>query len=172
MNNDDTIAGSFPNHHKTSGYILDIDNNLTSIDATPATNWTNAVGINNRGVVVGNYIVPNTPGWVNGGYIRNEWGKIKLLAIPQTIGGIKVGPAGLFYNGINDYGVTVGAFLDVANKSYGFVRDVAGKFTLIQYPNTPVTAGVMAVNNDGALVGNFMDAIGVEHGLIVIPAVH
>jgi hypothetical protein len=170
MNDDDTIAGSFFNGPgKVSGYTLDVNNNLTAFDATPTTNWTAAVGINNYGTVVGQYVSGSSPGAATAGFLRDPDGTITLLPTPQWIGGVAVGPGGIYYNGINDGGVTVGSFLDPGNNSYGFVRDAAGAFTLIRFPGASVTTGVLGINDGGTIVGNYLDASGVEHGFIGTP---
>jgi uncharacterized membrane protein len=170
MNDDDVIAGSFFNGPgKVSGYTLDVWNNLTAFDATPWTSWTAAVGINNLGTVVGQYTTGFSPGAATAGFLRDPYGTIALLPTPRWIGGIAVGPGGIYYNGINDGGVTVGSFLDPNNKSYGFVRDAAGNFTLIRFPGASATVGVVGINDDGMIAGNYFDASGVEHGFIATP---
>jgi hypothetical protein len=166
MNDDDTIAGSFANGGKTSGYTLDVWNNLAAFDAAPGVTWTSASTINNLGVVVGNYLVPQAPRSVSAGFLRDSTGKITLLPTPIWIGSVAVGPGGITYNGINDHGVTVGSFLDAANHSHGFVRDASGHFTLVQHPSGLTTTGVVGINNGGTIAGNFIDAAGVEHGFI------
>jgi uncharacterized membrane protein len=170
MNDDDVIAGSFFNGPgKMSGYTLDVWNNLTAFDATPWTSWTAAMGINNDGTVVGQYVAGSSPGVVTAGFLRDPDGTITLLPTPQWIGGVAVGPGGISYNGINDNGVTVGSFRDPNNTSHGFVRDAAGNFTLVQFPGAPVTAEVVGINNGGTIAGNYFDASGVEHGFIATP---
>jgi hypothetical protein len=171
MNNDDVIAGSFSNGSKVSAYTLDVWNNLTAFDATPWTNWTAAVGINNKGTVVGQYAAGFAPGMVTAGFLRHADGTITLLPAPHSIGGVAVGPNGIYYTGINDSGATVGSFLDPNNHSYGFVRDAAGNFTLIQFPGAAITAGVIGINNSGTIVGNYFDQNSVEHGFIATPYV-
>jgi uncharacterized membrane protein len=171
MNDDDTIAGSLSTGlGKTSGYILDVWNHLTTFDATPWTSWTAAVGINNNGTVVGQYVAGLSTGMTTAGFLRDPYGKITLLPTPKWIGGVAVGNGGIYYNAINDGGVTVGSFLDPSNHSHGFVRDAAGNFTLIQFPGASATAGVVGINNSGTIVGNYLDASGVEHGFIGTPA--
>jgi uncharacterized membrane protein len=170
INNSDVIAGSFSTGPvKVSGYTLDARNNLTVFNATPTTSWTNAVGINNHGTVVGNYLVPGVPGTVNSGYLRDNTGKISLLPTPKSIGGIIVAPGQIFYNGLNDSGVTVGSFADPNNNAFGFVRDATGKFTLIQFPAGSTTSGVLGINNNGTIIGSFEDKSGVEHGFVGTP---
>jgi hypothetical protein len=171
MNDGDVIAGSFrPASGKTSGFTLDVWNNLTAFDATPWTTWTAAVGINNFGTVVGQYAAVSSPSVVTAGFLRSSGGRITPLPTPRSIGGVAVGSGGIYYNGINDNGVTVGAFADPNNKSYGFVRDAAGNFRLIQFPGAAATAGVVGINNSGTIVGNYFDGAGVEHGFIGVPA--
>jgi hypothetical protein len=52
----------------------------------------------------------------------------------------------------------MGSFLDPNNNSYGFVRDAAGNFTLIQFRGASVTAGVVGINDRGTIAGNYLDA--------------
>jgi hypothetical protein len=171
LNNQGTIVGSFaPATGGTRALILDPLGRLTTFAATPTTSFTIAMGINNNSMVVGQYVSGFNPGMVTAGFLRDWTGAIKLLPTPKSIGGIAVRPGGIYYNGINDWGVTVGSFLDPSNESYGFVRDAAGNFTLIQVPGASVTAGVAGINNSGTIVGNYLDASGVEHGFVGTPA--
>jgi hypothetical protein len=169
MNDDDVIAGSFGHAGKTSGYTLDVWNNLKTFDATPYTSFTAAVGINNHGTVVGQYNAGFLPVMITAGFLRDASGRITLLPTPLRIGGVAVGRGGIYYSGINDSGVTVGSFLDLSNRSYGFVRDAAGNFTLVQFPGASTTAGLVGINDSGTIVGNYLDAWGVEHGFIATP---
>jgi hypothetical protein len=170
LNNQGTIVGSFtPAGGGTRALILDPLGRLTTFAATPTTSFTWATGINNNSMVVGQDVSGFHPGLVFAGFVRDWTGRITLLPTPKSIGGIAIGPGGIFYNGINDWGVTVGSFLDPSNESYGFVRDTAGNFTLIQVPGAPAAAGVVGINNSGTIVGNYLDASGVEHGFVGTP---
>jgi hypothetical protein len=172
LNNAGAIAGSFsqPGRGGTRGLILDPWGHLTAFDATPYTSITIAMGINNYGTAVGQYVSGFSPGMVFAGFLRDASGKITLLPTPQWIGGVAVGSGGVYYSGINDNGVTVGSFLDPSNNAYGFVRDAAGNFTLIQLPGASVTGGVVGINNSGTIAGNFFDQDFVEHGFIATPS--
>src|SRR5262249_41532453 len=122
MNDDDVIAGSFFNGPgKVSGYTLDVWNNLTAFDATPTTNWTAAVGINNYGTVVGQYAAGFSPNAATAGFLRDPDGTITLLPTPQWIGGVAVGPGGIPYKGTNDWGVAAGSLPGPRNNSYRYV---------------------------------------------------
>jgi hypothetical protein len=123
------------------------------------------VGINNYGTVVGQYAA----GAATAGFLRDPDGTITLLPTPQWIGVVAVGPGGIYYSCINDGGVTVGSFLDPDNNAYGFVRDAAGNFTLIEFSGASMTGGVVGINDSGTIVGNYLDAWGVEHGFVGIP---
>jgi hypothetical protein len=169
MNDSDAIAGSFPNGPRTSGYILDVWNNLTVIDATPTALWTAAVGINNRGTVVGRYLATTPTGVTTAGYLRTPGGRITLLPTPSRIGGLAVGPSGIYYSAINDSGTTVGWFFDTHQTGHGFVRDAAGNFAVVDFPGALETFGLIGINNSGVLAGNYLDANGVEHGFLATP---
>jgi hypothetical protein len=171
LNNADTIVGSFPNGSKTSGYLLDIHNNLTVIDATAQTNWTAATGINNSGTVVGQYLVTTSRGVATAGFLRTAAGRVTLLPTPTRIGGLTLAPYGIYYNAINDLGATVGAFVDANDNYHGFVRDPAGNFTVIDFPGPGAleTSGLIGINNSGVLAGNFIGFDGSDHGFLATP---
>jgi hypothetical protein len=169
LNDANAIVGSFPNGSKTSGYILDIHNNLTVIDATVQTNWTAATGINNAGTVVGQYLVTTSRGLATAGFLRTSAGRITLLPTPTRIGGLTLAPEGIHYNAINDLGDTVGSFVDVNSNHHGFVRDAAGNFTVIDFPLALETSGLIGINNSGVLAGNFIGFDGSDHGFLATP---
>jgi hypothetical protein len=170
INDANAIVGSFPNGPKTSGYILDIHNNLTVIDATPQTTWTAATGINNSGTVVGQYLVATSRGVATAGFLRTSAGRVTLLPTPTRIGGLTLAPFGIYYNAINDLGDTVGSFVDANNNDYhGFVRDAAGNFTAIDFPGALETSGLIGINNSGVLAGNFIGFDGNDHGFLATP---
>jgi hypothetical protein len=80
LNDDHDIAGSFSaGPGETSGSTLDVWNNLTAFDATLWTSWTAAVGINNYGTVVGQYVASFSPGMVIAGFLRDASARITLL---------------------------------------------------------------------------------------------
>jgi hypothetical protein len=157
------------------------DYNFTRVDG-PALNdgGTHLAGINNNGSVAG---VTHDAGYNAQGFFGPPAGALTPLWLPygsaafwpyQAVitpqcGGVAVGQGGIYYNGINDSGVTVGSILDPYNQSFGFVRDAAGNFTLIDFPGASETGGVVGINNSGTIVGNDLDAGDVEHGFIGTP---
>ena len=168
VNNAGVIAGTFNDlvNHKPRGFVRDATGNYTRFDVNPTTEFTSVAGISNNGTIIGNYSILHA---ITAAFERAADGTITLLDTPTSIGGIPISL--INYNGINASGVTVGSFLDGTINSYGFLRDAAGNFTLVQDPDNPSPSGVLGINDNGDLVGIYLDlATGLTHGYVATPA--
>ena len=166
INNAGVIAGAFNDlvQLKPRGFVRDAQGVYTRFDATPTTEFTLASGINNNGVVVGNYSVLHA---ITAGFLRAPDGTITFLDTPAAIGGIPVTLC--TYGAINDHGVIVGSFSDAANNFYGFIRSPSGEFTAVQAPASPLASALVGINNAGVLAGVWMDLhTGVVHGYVAV----
>ena len=75
----------------------------------------------------------------------------------------------------NNFGVITGYYLDANNVFYGFVRSPEGKFTSFQVPGADTTPqdfnGTLpnAINDAGAITGEWWDVNNEEHGFLRSP---
>ena len=115
---------------------------------------TQALGINNAGIIVGDY----TAGGTTHGFIRDTSGQFTTLDLPGQVDTALVG--------INDNGV-VAIQVDYGSAAqYGsFLRAPNGTLTSIAFPGTLAT-GITALNNAGSTAGGYLDAASVVHGWI------
>jgi probable HAF family extracellular repeat protein len=70
--------------------------------------------------------------------------------------------------GLNDVGAVVGAYLDSAGASHGFVYD-DGRFVSVDDPEGVGTTIVNGINNHGQLVGFYVDTNTNTDGFIAAP---
>jgi probable HAF family extracellular repeat protein len=114
-------------------------------------------GINNRGVIVGEFVRPDVE---ESGLRRDPDGTITTFDVP--------GAAGTEATDINDRGVISGAYSEdtpIVNNSArprGFLLD-GEKLTTIE-PDGAMSTEVTSINNRGQAVGAYTDADGVTHG--------
>ena len=114
-------------------------------------------GINNRGEIVGEYIIASSKESI---LLRDRRGRITSFDVP--------GAKGTEASDINDRGQIVGTFSEdtpIVNNSArprGFLLD-RGKLTTIDFPGAALTVAA-GVNNRGQVVGGYLDAQGRPHG--------
>jgi hypothetical protein len=76
---------------------------------------------------------------------------------------------------LNNFGAVTGYYLDANNVYHGFVRSPAGKFTSFQAPGADTTPqdfnGTLpnAINDAGAIAGEYYDVNNEEHGFLRSP---
>jgi probable HAF family extracellular repeat protein len=141
-----------------SGFLLDRGRYITI--ATPrAGEVAGAVGINDRGTIVGEYIIDARR---ETGFIRDKHGRITRFLVP--------GAQGTEAQRINNRGQIVGSYSEdtpIVNNSArprGFLLD-RGRFTRIDFPGAIVT-DPLGINNGGQVVGQYVDAGGRFHGFL------
>jgi probable HAF family extracellular repeat protein len=138
------------------GFLLD-RGRYTVVEASDPDVQVFPASINNRGVAVGEYVLPDQR---ESGLLRNARGRITTFDIP--------GAAGTEATGINDRGQITGAYSEdtpIVNNSArprGFILD-GDRVTTVDYPGAASTE-VTAVNSRGQAVGAYTDADGVVHG--------
>src|SRR5262249_29843098 len=69
---------------------------------------------------------------------------------------------------INDSGVIAGDYVTADGHLHGFVRDAAGNFTSIDFPDS-IRTTVTALNDSGQVAGWYEDSAGGQHGFIATP---
>jgi hypothetical protein len=127
----------------------------------PGAVYTDILGINNRGVMVGQY---GDADGVYHGFVT-DGGHIVTVDAPGSV------TTGL--QSVNDEGTAVGWWVQSLGGgnylSHGFIRSPSGVITTIDDPAAGpngYTEGVLGINDEGVLVGSFVDSNGVEHGFI------
>ena len=117
---------------------------------------TVALGINDRGQIVGDY-VDAKHGNRHGFLLRH--GVYTAFDVPSAV--ITVA------EGINDIGTIAGAYVDAGGVAHGFVLS-EGVYTAIDEPGAASTQ-IFSVNNRGEIVGFYDDSSGVTHGFLGTP---
>lgn len=157
LNDSEMITGSYFDSNGGHAFVRDKKDGMTSFDAPGAVpfNGTRALGINNKGVIVGFYDA-------NGGsffppFIRDKKGTFSSFDVPDSIFS---DPAG-----INNNGVIAGN----TSQEQGFVRDKQGVVTLfyVVAPGAPfVITRVNGINEKGDTVGYYLAAGGIFKGFV------
>jgi uncharacterized membrane protein len=132
---------------------------FTTLDF-PGTNFTRAWGINQRGVVVGEWAIFDALGneVAYGGFVWKDNAFTDVKIFPGAgIGGVL---------SINEYGDLVGGWWSDPTSSvqHGFVYS-AGHFTSFDVPGAIATQP-NDINEHGQIVGLYMDADGMDHGFL------
>ena len=117
-----------------------------------------AGGINNKGLIVGNFFpdgtFTNAVGWLYNG------SSYKIFSDPLAA----LGQEGTITQSVNDAGLVVGYYVDSNGVDHGFVYD-GTNFTTIDPPGSTDTL-LFGINNAGIITGRFFDAAGVRHGFL------
>ena len=124
----------------------------------PGAVQTNAGGISNTGVLVGQYEDKNL---VLHGFILQ--GK-KLTKLDDPKG--KSGTTGASNLALDGPIVVVGAYTNSAGNMVGF-RYKGGKFTDIPGPAGSIASAANGINDAGDIVGDYVDAKSVTHGFLL-----
>jgi uncharacterized membrane protein len=121
---------------------------------------TVALGINDIGEVVGDYVAEKDPSHRHG-FLRSSKGDFTTFDVPGPDITITIG------EGINNAGTIVGAY--VANgTTHGFVLNNGVVFTTVDVPDAQETQ-INSINAKGEIVGFYNDSSGVQHGFLGVP---
>jgi len=144
--------------------IIFDDSQLPS--GTAANQGTMPVGINDFGVITGNYVDGNN---LSHGFVRTANGKITTFDPPGA-------SQGTYPGNINNFGVIAGTFYDANFVSHGFVRTAEGKFTVFDSPAAVggnIGTYSAFINDLGMIAGSYYDAnTNVEYGYLRWPNGH
>jgi uncharacterized membrane protein len=120
---------------------------------------TVALGINDIGEVVGDYVAANDPipdppkPPPRHGFLRSSKGVFTTFNVPGAV--LTIG------EGINNAGTIVGVYVLADGSAHGFVR-TNGVFMTVDVPNSSNTA-INSINANGQIVGSYDDSNG-THG--------
>ena len=163
INDQGVIIGDYSPVRSTPRYgFVDTNGVFTSVVSDSPYPSTNADGINEAGVIVGNdYLHPG--GARYSAYIDNH-GAFTYLNAPGTINGA----GDTFANDINNLGQVVGTYNQNANfasGNHGFIYQ-AGVYTTLTDPLAVNGTFAQGINDAGQVVGWYVDGSNKAHGFI------
>jgi probable HAF family extracellular repeat protein len=130
-------------------------------------NGTGAYDINDSGMIAGAYLDVN---FVRNGFVLSRNGTFTSFEAPGAGNGAYQGSAPDSVAGLNQSGALSGYDLDDNNVYHSFLRDSEGNFTLLDVQGAGTSAGqgtiAEGINDPGAIVGQYVDASGVNHGFL------
>lgn len=149
INNEGQVVGSSGHYEETARGFLYSGGTFTEIDGPGNEYFTRALGVNDRGQVVGN-MAPTTSAGASQGYV---WSGGGATAISYP------GSTSTYATGINDNGQIVG-YYSTPNR-YGYTQyhgflEFHGYMTPINVPGA-VSTQVEAISNAGEVVGTYFD---------------
>lgn len=154
------IAGYYVDSNDAEhGFLRESNGTITSFDAADGVD-TQVAAMNGKGAVTGYYVKIGEYGH---GFLRTLDGTIASFdASPH---GINTSPAGM-----NGKGAIVGYwYLNESPFGYrGFLRSADGKLTTFEVAKAADTYAI-AINNDGFIAGDYIDAMGAPHGFLRSP---
>ena len=147
-------ADEAPQANTFHAFLLD-DGEFTTIDPPGASGeLTFAIGINDRGQIVGYYV--DACGTLHG-FLRDKRGVFTTIDHPDA-------PLATAALDINNRGQIVGTYADAEETTHGFLLD-KGVFTTIDFPGSSFTEAV-GINGRGQIVGFYLDAERTIHGFL------
>jgi hypothetical protein len=144
-----------------NSFVVTEDGQITKFSLSQVTNFTEAVAINYRGVVVGTF---EDASGIFHGFIRKPDGTVTVITVPNSSTTPGLGTTTL---GINEDGWISGHFWDSQNVEHGYTRSPGGRFFQIDVPGATSTAGG-GINNEGIVVGHY-NVGAAEFGYIATP---
>ncbi len=170
INDAGTIAGAVTDPSGGShGFIRSIKGAYTQYEFPGESSAAyNSALINNQGVTAGFYATPT--GFVSG-YVRSPEGKLTAF-VPQ----VTAGATAVWNFGLGPNGDALGRVNDANSLGHAYIRHPNGKTVVFDVPNqimvgNPSSWGseLWAENEEGVIVGEFIDAGIVVHSFLLIP---
>jgi hypothetical protein len=169
VNNHDVAVGSYLNGSgRYRSYTYNIKTGKFALVTKPgAPTGGNApslaaLGINNRGDVVGEY---TTPGHTMAGFIKLAGGGFHTIAVTGAIETVAIG--------VNDNDTVVGAYINGPGSDgsiHGFIWRIGGNVIMADDPNASGYTILSGINDEGDIVGEYLDSHGSTDGLLAFPA--
>lgn len=137
------------------GFIRD-KNGFTSVDDPAQTFFfpsTEALGINNRGTVVGFF--RDARSRAHGFSLFHEL--FQQIDVPGAISSVP--------EGLNESETIVGVYRDLDHTLHSYIQR-GDNFTTLDFPGAVGTTAVFQINDQGTMLGNYIDDQGVTHSFI------
>jgi hypothetical protein len=129
---------------------------FTDVHANKTALETDTYGINNAGVIVGDYVDSKS---VQHGMILAG---TKLTTVDNKTCETISGTGGISFYGVNSAGAAAGWCTNSSRVEIGFVY-AKGKFTAVNFPKSSGTEAT-GINDKGEVVGLYFDSAGFTHG--------
>jgi hypothetical protein len=170
VNDRNIAAGFYLNGSGTSrGYTYNIKTGKYSLVTEPGAPtggkapWLSANAINNAGDVAGAYV---TSGGVTDAFLKLAGGAFHKIAVP--------GATATAAFGVNGNDTVVGTYTDGTGggaTTHGFIWRIGGGLTTnVDDPNGIGATTLNGINNEGDIVGFYVDSKGNTDGLLAFPA--
>jgi hypothetical protein len=130
------------------------------VHATKTAQETDTYGINNKGVISGDYV--DSAGVQHGMILAGT----KLTKVDNSSCSGKPSATGMSLWAINSAGVAAGWCTSTSGPQIGFTY-AKGKFTNITVKGASAV-NVNGINDKGNLVGAYVDSAGVQHGFLLV----
>jgi hypothetical protein len=162
VNNHDIAVGTYKNSSNVfDSFTFNIKTRKFSaltLKGVPSSENVEASGINNAGDVVG--LVGAK------GFLRLAGGAVHKIAVPGATETVAVG--------VNDNDTVVGFYLDEPGGTlaiHGFIWRIGGSLTTdVDDPDADGQSLPFAINNEGDIVGSYLDSKGNTDGFLAFPA--
>jgi hypothetical protein len=147
------IGGSYYYFGPPHGFVRTADGAITTFDAYSPDQYTEVLGINNKGQTAGYYTLSSS---VTRGFVREASGTIKPIEPPGSTSSDAAD--------INNNGYVVGSHVD-ANGLHAYVRGPNGGITPFDVPGASLTRAY-GINDAGEITGIFVNADPVIQGFL------
>jgi probable HAF family extracellular repeat protein len=137
---------------------------FTDVVATPTAQETDTYGLNDRGVIAGDYVDSNS---VQHGMILTSLVSVvpKLTTVDRADCLTSPGSTTIAFYAINNLGVAAGWCTNTSSVQIGFTYS-QGTFTDISIPGATLV-NANGINDAGDVVGTYADANGLQHGYLL-----
>lgn len=154
INDEGQVVGGYMDASGTGHGFLLKDGRFATIDF-PGAVYTEALGINPRGHIVGEYV--DATNLRSHGFLLTRHG-FRTIDAPGAIN--------TFISWINPQGDMVGGYMDAGGSFHGLLVS-HGAFTTIDFPDASNTFG-LGINSKGEIVGGYIDSAGLNlHGFLM-----
>jgi len=138
---------------------------FTDVKATQTAQETDTYGLNDKGVIAGDYVDSNG---VQHGMLLASLATLapKLTTVDRADCVTSPGSTSISFYAVNNLGVAAGWCTNTSNVVIGYTY-AGGKFTDIKIPGATFTEAI-GINDGGAVVGSYKDANSVQHGFLLV----